>query len=80
MAVKTITIDMEAYELLAARKHKGESFSQLIKRIAGNERYSAHHLLAHLKQVALEDHTLDAVEAVVRNREGDFPDDVQIGK
>jgi len=79
MAVKTITIDMEAYEMLAGRKRPGESFSGVIKRIASDERYSAHNLLAHLGEVALSSEALDAVDSVVREREKDYPADIAIG-
>ena len=48
MAVKTITIDMEAYELLAQNKREGQSFSQVIKAHFG-ERPTAGRLLARLK-------------------------------
>jgi len=33
MAIKTIRIDLEAYERLEAIRSKGESFSEVIKRV-----------------------------------------------
>lgn len=48
MAVKTITIDMEAYELLARHKAQGQSFSQVIKAHFG-EQPTAGRLLARLR-------------------------------
>lgn len=32
---KTVSLDEEAYERLAARKERGESFSDVVKRLAG---------------------------------------------
>jgi predicted CopG family antitoxin len=67
MAVKTITVDMEAYELLAAEKHGKESFSKVIKRRFQPER-TARALLTGLDQVVLSEETLDSVEEVVGRR------------
>lgn len=40
MATKTISLDEEAYERLKARKKKGESFSETVKRLAGERSWS----------------------------------------
>ena len=67
MAVKTITIDLDAYEALRRRKRRGQSFSQVIK-----EHFDApktgRDLQAALRQFTLRPDTLDAIEDVVRRR------------
>ena len=72
MAVKTITIDMEAYEALAARKRPGESFSKVIKRTLADDRYTASNLLEHIDSVMLSVKTLDAVDGVIVDRSKDL--------
>ncbi len=72
MAVKTITIDMDAYEALRRRKREGQSFSAVIK-----EHFSGGPTGRVLKQ-ALEDlnlseSTLDAVDCVIEDRSKDSP-------
>lgn len=48
MAVKTITIDIEAYALLSRHKREGQSFSQVIKAHFGDQP-TAGRLLARLR-------------------------------
>ncbi len=53
MAVKTITIDLEAYELLRRRKRGGASFSRVIKEHFGTPR-KARDLLAAIDGLTLD--------------------------
>ncbi len=69
MAVKTITIDMEAYERLSREKRPGESFSQVIKRVFKKRRMTAGSFLRSLEGVTLSDRTLERIEQTVNNRE-----------
>ena len=59
MAVKTITIDMESYSLLAFRKRNGESFRKVIKRTLGEEGKTGKNLLLHLKDLSVSNDFLD---------------------
>jgi predicted CopG family antitoxin len=68
MAVKTITIDMEAYEILLKAKSGKESFSQVIKKTLANKRKTARNLLENLDSVILTDDTIDAVNAIIQAR------------
>jgi len=78
MAVKTITIDLEAYEALARRKRPHESFSQLIKRTLREERSTARHLLENLGEVAVSDEPLDRIEAERKRDESEYPEEAPL--
>lgn len=67
MAVKTITIDMAAYDILAAEKRPDESFSHVIKRRLGRT-HSAASLLAHLDDVCLSEDGLKNIDRIVKAR------------
>lgn len=74
MAVKTITIDMEAYEILVQAKDGRESFSQVIKKTLSQKRKTARNLFDHLDDLLLEDTTIDAVERLIDSREDSLTD------
>jgi predicted CopG family antitoxin len=70
MAVKTITIDMEAYELLSRHKRGGLSFSEVIKKHFGPQP-TAGRFRELVQAVRLSEATLDGVEQQVAARRKD---------
>ncbi|MDL5363179.1 antitoxin VapB family protein [Halalkalicoccus sp. NIPERK01] len=60
MATKTISLDEEAYERLKARKREGESFSEVVKRIAGERSW------AEVAGILSEDEA-DDLEAIIED-------------
>ncbi len=68
MAVKTITIDLEAYEALARHKTGGKSFSQVIKEHFAPRR-TGRDLAEVLSSVEVAESTLDALEDELARRE-----------
>jgi predicted CopG family antitoxin len=81
MAVKTITIDLDAYGLLLRRKREGLSFSDVIKEHFGVTpsagAFKAFIRERHRARQALSEDVLDALESVVRDRADDpvrYPD------
>lgn len=63
MATKTISIDEEAYERLNAHKREGESFSDVVKRLAGERSW---------REVAgvLSASEAEELEAAIEDRHG----------
>jgi predicted CopG family antitoxin len=70
MAVKTITIDLEAYELLRRRKRGRASFSQVIKEHFGSPR-KGRDLLTAIEELALDSDTLEAIDDQIARRGDD---------
>ena len=68
MAVKTITIDLEAYMLLSRRKQEGQSFSQVIKEHFGRQPTVAG-FRALLRTVRVSTPALDATARLGRDRQ-----------
>jgi predicted CopG family antitoxin len=75
MAVKTITIDLEAYGLLARRKGDGRSFSDVIKEHFGRPLTAGEFKSRMRRDFAagrrMSDDTLDAIDSVIRARADD---------
>ena len=67
MAVKTITIDMEAYQTLSRYKREGQSFSDVIKERFGPV-MTIGRFKERVKSVRLSKDFIDAVERVIDDR------------
>lgn len=67
MAVKTITIDMEAYEALRRHKRGGQSFSDVIKEHFGGKTTGA--VLARvIAELEVDASTLDELDGLIEVR------------
>lgn len=67
MAVKTITIDMEAYEILSSEKFARESFSKVIKRRLRFAR-TARDILVDLDKICPSERTLSNIDRIIGSR------------
>jgi len=73
MAVKTITIDMEAYGLLSRHKEAGRSFSDVIKaHFVPSPTAGRFKAALRTGQVKISSDSLDAMDAIVRARKDDL--------
>jgi len=67
MAVKTITIDLEAYDILSRFKKEGMSFSKVIKEQLGRKR-TGRDLRRILENLDISEATVDSIDAQVKAR------------
>ena len=67
MAVKTITIDLEAYEILSRYKAPGKSFSEVIKDQLGRRR-TGQDLRWIVERLRVSNDALEAIDTQVKAR------------
>jgi predicted CopG family antitoxin len=77
MAVKTITIDMEAYEALRRHKREGQSFSDVIKEHFG-DKTTGRVLGRVVAALQVDEATLDEVERLIEARARDAATAVEL--
>ena len=77
MAVKTITIDLEAYRLLVRQKKAGESFSQVVKRTFGRHGSPAA-LLEATSGICFSPRVLESLEDASRKLRMQRPRDTAV--
>ncbi len=67
MVIKTIRIDLEAYERLKAIKKEGESFSQVIKRVVKRP-MDVQRFLKEIGEQPLSEEATAAIESHIKRR------------
>ena len=68
MALKTITIDTEAYEALVNHTMPGQSFSQVIKKHFGQP-LKGLDLKAAVERAVLSEETIEVIDQIVAGRQ-----------